>query len=128
MCAGVDFDRLRQIEDDAVAPRAEDGFGDGQDQRMPDERGGMARTPQQRPETLGARAIEAAFAKGRRLETRRQFSLKRGNGIGRQNILDDAIAIGERSEEHTSELQSLMRISYAVFCLNKKTTQTKKKT
>src|SRR3546814_6532346 len=28
---------------------------------------------------------------------------------------------GRRSEEHTSELQSLMRISYAVFCLNKKT-------
>src|SRR3546814_10063188 len=27
-----------------------------------------------------------------------------------------------RSEEHTSELQSLMRISYAVFCLNKKNT------
>src|SRR3546814_1042743 len=33
----------------------------------------------------------------------------------------DADAIGrERSEEHTSELQSLMRISYAVFCLKKK--------
>src|SRR3546814_5803996 len=29
----------------------------------------------------------------------------------------------ERSEEHTSELQSLMRISYAVFCLKKKTTR-----
>src|SRR3546814_3165068 len=29
-----------------------------------------------------------------------------------------------RSEEHTSELQSLMRISYAVFCLKKKTEQT----
>src|SRR3546814_9417955 len=29
-----------------------------------------------------------------------------------------------RSEEHTSELQSLMRISYAVFCLKKKTNQT----
>src|SRR3546814_11188836 len=28
-----------------------------------------------------------------------------------------------RSEEHTSELQSLMRISYAVFCLKKKTTR-----
>src|SRR3546814_3988091 len=28
----------------------------------------------------------------------------------------------KRSEEHTSELQSLMRISYAVFCLQKKTT------
>src|SRR3546814_6891605 len=31
-----------------------------------------------------------------------------------------------RSEEHTSELQSLMRISYAVFCLKKKTTTTHK--
>src|SRR3546814_3237165 len=31
-----------------------------------------------------------------------------------------AIVSGKRSEEHTSELQSLMRISYAVFCLKKK--------
>src|SRR3546814_2358997 len=34
------------------------------------------------------------------------------------------IALLIRSEEHTSELQSLMRISYAVFCLKKKTKQT----
>src|SRR3546814_8364397 len=33
--------------------------------------------------------------------------------------------IPTRSEEHTSELQSLMRISYAVFCLNKKKNQPK---
>src|SRR3546814_3837364 len=34
---------------------------------------------------------------------------------------NDGIEIGgQRSEEHTSELQSLMRISYAVFCLKKK--------
>src|SRR3546814_1076888 len=33
-----------------------------------------------------------------------------------------------RSEEHTSELQSLMRISYAVFCLKKKKTKIKKST
>src|SRR3546814_7537635 len=33
----------------------------------------------------------------------------------------DRVAELERSEEHTSELQSLMRISYAVFCLKKKT-------
>src|SRR3546814_5609758 len=33
--------------------------------------------------------------------------------------------IADRSEEHTSELQSLMRISYAVFCLNKKNNTTK---
>src|SRR3546814_5935313 len=33
-----------------------------------------------------------------------------------------------RSEEHTSELQSLMRISYAVYCLQKKTSYTRHKT
>src|SRR3546814_7257932 len=32
-----------------------------------------------------------------------------------------ALRLPQRSEEHTSELQSLMRISYAVFCLKKKT-------
>src|SRR3546814_4159092 len=37
-----------------------------------------------------------------------------------------ACRICERSEEHTSELQSLMRISYAVFCLKKKKTHTPK--
>src|SRR3546814_7137626 len=36
----------------------------------------------------------------------------------------DANDIASRSEEHTSELQSLMRISYAVFCLKKKKTKT----
>src|SRR3546814_10712674 len=35
--------------------------------------------------------------------------------------------IARRSEEHTSELQSLMRISYAVFCLKKKNKQTTNK-
>src|SRR3546814_6617454 len=34
--------------------------------------------------------------------------------------VDSNCDIDERSEEHTSELQSLMRISYAVFCLKKK--------
>src|SRR3546814_7797029 len=38
---------------------------------------------------------------------------------GQDNALSDAY----RSEEHTSELQSLMRISYAVFCLKKKKKQ-----
>src|SRR3546814_3750256 len=41
-------------------------------------------------------------------------------------VLDIAAeALAERSEEHTSELQSLMRISYAVFCLKKKKTNNK---
>src|SRR3546814_9806719 len=38
------------------------------------------------------------------------------------------ISIPFRSEEHTSELQSLMRISYAVFCLKKKKTQNTERT
>src|SRR3546814_7218845 len=36
-------------------------------------------------------------------------------------IAGSHIGLGDRSEEHTSVLQSLMRISYAVFCLKKKT-------
>src|SRR3546814_5736219 len=41
-----------------------------------------------------------------------------------QGVYDQWIAkSAARSEEHTSELQSLMRISYAVFCLKKKTEQ-----
>src|SRR3546814_4708908 len=42
--------------------------------------------------------------------------------IGLGSIVEDE-RLGGRSEEHTSELQSLMRISYAVFCLKKKKTQ-----
>src|SRR3546814_9633273 len=48
---------------------------------------------------------------------------------GAAHTVDDPLAArtataldGTRSEEHTSELQSLMRSSYAVFCLKKKTT------
>src|SRR3546814_3346052 len=40
-----------------------------------------------------------------------------GYGHGHREFL---LALQRRSEEHTSELQSLMRISYAVFCLKKK--------
>src|SRR3546814_1775660 len=41
--------------------------------------------------------------------------------VGRLRIPVEDVLHGIRSEEHTSELQSLMRISYAVFCLTKKT-------
>src|SRR3546814_2224133 len=55
----------------------------------------------------------------RRLEGRRQ--LWKGLAVGAAKLdphrLDKS---ARRSEEHTSELQSLMRISYAVFCLKKK--------
>src|SRR3546814_1045612 len=44
-------------------------------------------------------------------------------GIELPNVNRESVVLHEliRSEEHTSELQSLMRISYAVFCLKKKT-------
>src|SRR3546814_4383081 len=51
--------------------------------------------------------------------------IARVDGEVEQRVLE-LVAIGPdppRSEEHTSELQSLMRISYAVFCLKKKITQ-----
>src|SRR3546814_3157948 len=53
--------------------------------------------------------------------------LDTGNGIKRQNVERQQLSLGTRSEEHTSELQSLMRISYAVFCLKKKNKKTEKK-
>src|SRR3546814_10818503 len=45
--------------------------------------------------------------------------------IYKEAIRDLHHRMDERSEEHTSELPSLMRISYAVFCLKKKTPKTK---
>src|SRR3546814_4811838 len=43
---------------------------------------------------------------------------------GPEKLAAEAAPARARSEEHTSELQSLKRISYAVFCLKKKTTTT----
>src|SRR3546814_9397598 len=52
-----------------------------------------------------------------------------GAGAGREGRGSVHVARHEpiRSEEHTSELQSLMRISYAVFCLQKKTRKQQQK-
>src|SRR3546814_10860490 len=49
--------------------------------------------------------------------------VRSGIGLGQAEAADQ-LARG-RSEEHTSELQSLMRISYAVFCLKKKSNKNK---
>src|SRR3546814_7999977 len=48
-----------------------------------------------------------------------EYRLRLVNGVFR--LVHKKIGLVNRSEEHTSELQSLMRISYAVFCLKKKT-------
>src|SRR3546814_4835373 len=44
----------------------------------------------------------------------------RQSALRESSIARPGLNVAERSEEHTSELQSLMRISYAVFCLKKK--------
>src|SRR3546814_13008583 len=61
----------------------------------------LAVSPGHRTRGLGQRLVEAASADMKRVGVLRMFLFM-------------------RSEEHTSELQSLMRISYAVFCLKKK--------
>src|SRR3546814_10741999 len=65
------------------------------------------------------------YRRGRHVRHRRGAaqSRLRGVGLGPQGIRQYRSAAElRRSEEHTSELQSLMRISSAVFCLKKKTT------
>src|SRR3546814_6820157 len=56
------------------------------------------------------------------VEERDQFEAVPGVVAGVGDLEARVGDAGFRSEEHTSELQSLMRISYAVFCLKKKTT------
>src|SRR3546814_6518953 len=77
---------------------------------------------------------EFRFARilGRNYSFRRRMTWRAANGIEPGRYVQDFQGIGlssydcaldavsRRSEEHTSELQSLMRISYAVFCLKKK--------
>src|SRR3546814_7176896 len=76
-------------------------------------------------QVIGALAIDLDRRIGRRhlldrpseaRQHRLDFRERRPH-IARRNNL--ALGIEARSEEHTSELQSLMRISYAVFCLKK---------
>src|SRR3546814_6607753 len=75
------------------------------------ERGTMARLHPQNLAVKGDRFVHARAAERHMVQSkRRHFFFQSG-------------AARCRSEEHTSELQSLMRISYAVFCLTKKITR-----
>src|SRR3546814_9711079 len=76
----------------------------------------------------GRRAPAGRGGRGglRRLRRRRQGAGDGAGGIGGGRLRAARRPGGQRrhrSEEHTSELQSLMRISYAVFCLQKKNTK-----
>src|SRR3546814_5271357 len=75
----------------------------------------------QRPEMRRARS-RAAIGEDRSGGARQQFVERVDLRMAEPRMADRDRGIG-RSEEHTSELQSLMRISYAVFCLKKKKTR-----
>src|SRR3546814_1791917 len=66
--------------------------------------------------------IDAAHSKRRNARNAGCPLAEQTAGCAKASICSERRALAEiRSEEHTSELQSLMRISYAVFCLKKKT-------
>src|SRR3546814_5790452 len=70
--------------------------------------------------------LRMLFHRHRPLELDAVAGIKRGLPRDLPHRISEPTVAGNvffgRSEEHTSELQSLMRISYAVFCLKKKTT------
>src|SRR3546814_1494318 len=78
------------------------------------------------PYTTRFRSLAQTFEPGLRLMNIRHFiahmMLPARRVLG-DEAMDRAVLAQRRSEEHTSELQSLMRISYAVFCLNQKTSR-----
>src|SRR3546814_10078581 len=106
---------------------------------LADERGGGEQQGRQRCGRADAGAFDQAV--GEQADARQQQALADGIGPARtrrarlrhvthgeedRRQADRNVDPENRSEEHTSELQSLMRISYAVFCLKKKKQNTHK--
>src|SRR3546814_7397790 len=77
-------------------------------------------------DTVGVFGLDLRQVLQAALATIGETAQPRGDGAGSGSLsiawLEDDYFTSIRSEEHTSELQSLMRISYAVFCLKKKKT------
>src|SRR3546814_1022948 len=73
------------------------------------------------PDLFSAVGIDAAASRIIAVKSAQHF-VAGFSGIAGTILLASGGGPLERSEEHTSELQSLMRISYAVFCLKKKKT------
>src|SRR3546814_10545604 len=107
---------VRGVEQDIVARR---------------QRGGVDRAVRRCDHDVGAASIADADREARTAGPRRQAEdMRVGARSGRADIdgfdvagrfdVDVVARTHVRSEEHTSELHSLMRISYAVFCLKKK--------
>src|SRR3546814_668871 len=105
---------LAIVADDDAATRATRG------QRIIDDR---ARRGAQTAEPCPGRRVRF-FGIPRRPCHRRVVKHRRGRHKRRMSQAPRSLFSPARSEEHTSELQSLMRISYAVFCLKKNNTTT----
>src|SRR3546814_10879527 len=105
-----------QGEDHVLLWRAGDGVGDAQ------LFGDVEQLVRRHALEVAQRVLREAFGDARR---RQALALVVAVVVARQAVVAAAavavaVAAVARSEEHTSELQSLMRISYAVFCLKKK--------
>src|SRR3546814_1916038 len=85
----------------------------------------MIRRPPRSTRTDTLFPYTTLFRSGGRDDKRNSLT-QAGFAVGRYRVLAGRLGdqvglpVQQRSEEHTSELQSLMRISYAVFCLKKK--------
>src|SRR3546814_5228125 len=79
---------------------------------------GQVEADEQQPEAPAAQPLREGFP------ARRRYPVIEGAEQREDHAADQHV----RSEEHTSELQSLMRISYAVFCLKKKKEHTTTRT
>src|SRR3546814_2142671 len=66
---------------------------------------------------LGRCQHQAGQYDAARLMFERSLALRRDPLQNEAGVVENLVDLARRSEEHTSELQSLMRISYAVFCL-----------
>src|SRR3546814_1540594 len=110
---GCSSDLLQRREDDAAVARA---LAHQHQPRHPHQDAGLQHLELHRLDD--ALPGEALAQEGKRVRLQRKTQ--------RPVVLDHMLAQVHlrRSEEHTSELQSLMRISYAVFCLKKKTRTT----
>src|SRR3546814_3778306 len=88
--------------------------------RSRDQRGSTSATP---PARRAHPAPALRYARAARPSRRATGRCCRQGRLSSEDLIS---VCRQRSEEHTSELQSLMRISYAVFCLKKKNKETLK--
>src|SRR3546814_7395462 len=132
--SGIDFSRIRAlvIEDDALTRELVvsilESVGLGHIDDAPDGEAAFKRLAASVPDLVVSDVMMEpmdGIAFTRRLRTHKTSPSPHIPVILLTAHTDRTTVIEARSEEHTSELQSLMRISYAVFCLKKKQKQEK---